>query len=549
MFFLIQHFMGAPPSKARPAPAFATVFAGIDPAQGAPPTPATAPLTPATANAEVTKLQANIAANDSDDLARWSKMRLALIQQYVTGTLQTKTRKVGMFPLAQLGVSAPPFTHDQTYYPAYEDIYYADGTDSLGAQAMYQAGDLLWRQSLKDPSLGDSSVAVFENILVHERGNALLPGRARSFANLPIYVPTQVDPAKVPLTGPPPSGFHLVKIGDLKGTVAAPNPQGIADRMDAHYQPTFLYRVFDSFVRALGSNPLFSYGIAVLIFSVLLRSATQPIYKKQYDSMKGMAAIAPEMKKIQERYKGKTEQSAQMEQMKEIQELQRRHGVNPMLGCGLSVLQLPILFLLVYPTIQHYEPRMELVGAQFLWIGALARPDLLLLVLYAASMFLSMRLSATPAADESQRQQQQMMTRIFMFFPLLMSTYPAAFLMYWTTTNLLSTAFQWRLMKKADPSKNFWLALRGDGLNTVAATAGSDAVAPRPTGLNGNGAAKPVKVQTKTPSLNGTVDGQNRALDEKGAKNGAGGAHKSAPNGIVLGPSADEVERRKKKRK
>ena len=513
----------APP---RTAPALAQAFAGIDPA-----TSPGAPLNVNTANAEVLKMQGQIKANSSDALAQWSRLRIALIQQYVLGTLSSATRKSGI-----LG-----FGSTITYYPAYEEIVTANVGDAVEAQAIYQEGDLLWRSSLQDPKLADSAVTSLEALVHKGRSNP-------AFRQFQIFVPKIQDPAQVPLKGVPQGGFVPTKIAELRGTLANPNPQGVLDRIDSFYSHTTLYKIFDGAVKFLGANPAFSYGIAVLLFAIVTRTAMQPIYKKQYESMKGMAAIAPEMKKIQERYKGKTEQSAQMAQMKEIQELQRRHGVNPMLGCGLALLQMPIFFIIVYPMIQHYEPKMELAAASFLWIPALSRPDLILLVLYGFSMFFSFRLSSTPPTDDMQRQQQMIMSFLFpIMFPFFIATYPAAFTMYWMTYNAIGTFYQWRMMKAADPSKNFWLTLRGDGL--FAKNPAADAVAPRPTALNGNGEgkSKSVKIQSKTPSLNGTVDGKSVGLEKNG--NGTNGTHKSAVEGIVLEPSADEVERRKKKKK
>ncbi len=524
IWFAIQHFFGQNNSSSktppRPAPVLAQAFAGIDPAMGG------APLNATAASAEVVKLNQQIQANDSDALAQWSRLRVALIQQYVLNTLTPKTRKGGV-----LGMGAT-----QTYYPAYDDIVRNNAGDAVEAQALYQEGDLRWRKSIQNggqPS-GDA-VTSFETLT--RRGRT-------SLADFQIYVPKIQDPAQVPLAGVPAGGFTPIKVSDLRGTLKAPNPQGIPDRINAFYSNTPLYKIFDAGVRFLGSNPTYSYGFAVLLFAVFTRSALQPIYKKQYESMKGMAAIAPEMKKIQEKYKGKSEQSAQMSQMKEIQELQRRHGVNPMLGCGLALVQMPIFFMFVSPMIQHYEPKMDLAGASFFWIQSLARPDILLLVLYGISMFFSFRLSSTPPTDDMQRQQQMLMSFAApLIFPFFIASYPAAFAMYWMSYNALGTFYQWRLMKSADPSKNLLKTLIGDGLIPKNPTA--DAVAPRPTALNGDSAkpVKSVKIQSKTPpaSLNGTANGN--------GKNGTNGVHQSALEGTVLEPSADEIEKRKKKKK
>lgn len=537
VFFAFQWFFGrnnssnqTPPRK---APALVKAFAGIDPATGG------AALNATTANAEVGALQKQIGANSTDELAQWSRLRVALIQQYVLGTLPTSTRKGGFAGLGAM----------QTFSPAYDEIIRQNAGDAVEAQALYQEGDFLWRKSIQnggEPS-GDA-VTAFES-LAHK-------GRGAKFSDLQIYVPKIQDPAKVPLAGVPAGGFVPVVVSSLQGTLSAPNPQGIVDRINIYYAKTPLYKMFDGMVSFLGGNPTYSYGFAILLFAVFTRSMLQPFNKKQYDSMKGMAVIAPEMKKIQERYKGKTDQGAQMGQMKEIQALQRLHGVNPMLGCGLALIQMPIFFMLVSPMINHYEPKMELVGASFFWISSLARPDILLLVLYGISMFFSFRLSSTPATDDMQRQQQMMMSYAMpLFLPFMISGYPAAFAMYWTTYNVLGTFFQWRLMKAADPSKNMLKTLIGDGFSVKNPNA--DAVAPRPTGLNGDGSGsetgKSVKIQSKTPpmslskasaGLNGTIDGEGNSNG-----NGSNGVHKSVPGGSVLEPSAGEIERRKKKKK
>jgi len=531
-----QHFFGGNHSSTPPrkAPALVQAFAGIDPA-----VPGAKPLDATTATAEVANLQKQITLNDSDDLAQWSRLRVGLIQQYVLNNLQSSTRGAGF-----LGLGGT-----QTYYPIYDDIIRNRAGDAVEAQALYQEGDILWRQSLTKPDLASSAVTVFDSFIEHGRGSAFSPGKARDFRALQIYVPTIQDPAKVPLTGLPAGGFHLVKVSDLQGTLKAPNPQGIVDRANTYYSTTGLYKLFDGFVRLLGPNPVYSYGLAFLLFAVILRSLLQPLYIKQYDSMKGMAAIAPEMKKIQERYKDKKEPSAQQAQMKEIQELQRRHGVNPMLGCGLAVIQMPIFFMFVSPMIRHYEPKMDLAGASFFWIHSLARPDIALLAVYAISQFLSMRLSSTTPTDDQQRQMQRVMTFSPFFFSFFVASFPSAFVMYWTVYNVLGTFYQWKLIKAADPSKTMMKALVGDGFGFGGATDKAEvAIAPRPTGLgsgNGNGSAKSVKIQSKTPSsLNGTL-----ADGNTNGKNGGKVVRESALEGTVLGPSADEIERRKKKKK
>ncbi len=506
-FFKPQNATNANPPRA--ALSVAQAFKGIDPAQG----PA---LSETQAIAQSKQLKAQIDKNPQDGLAYWSRLRVALLQQYVLKNLDQKERSSGF-----LGMGPKV-----KYFPDYDEIIKHNGGDPIDAQAVYQSGDLSWRQSIQNGGKPAQEAATTLESLVHK-------GRGSSaFLDHQIFVPAEVDPAKVPVDGVPPQGFKQVKVRDLRGTVQNPNLQGIPDRVNAYYSDKPLYRLFDGVVNLFGARPTFSYGLAILFFAVLTRCVVQPLTKRQYDSMKGMAVIAPEMKKIQERYKGKTEGDAQVKMMKEIRELQQRHGVNPMLGCGLAALQMPIFFFFVYPLIQNYASKMELTGASFLWIGSLARPDIPLLVLYGISMFFSFRLSSTPPTDDMQRQQQMIMSFVFPFiFPFFIISYPSAFTMYWMTYNAVSTVFQWRMMKAADPQKNIIKSLMGSDLKV--ANPEADAVPSRPGS----------ETKTEPKALEAGNNGHNNGHSN--------GKVKSSPNGIVLTPlenSSDNPPKKKKKR-
>ncbi|PQV63791.1 membrane protein insertase, YidC/Oxa1 family, C-terminal domain-containing protein [Abditibacterium utsteinense] len=510
----------------RPALTLMQAFKGIDPAQG--PT-----LSQTAAIAEEKKLKAAIDKNPQDALADWSRLRVALIQQYVLKDLDSKTRKSGFMGLGPMA----------KYFPAYDEIITRAKGDAVEAQAIYQSGDLLWRQSIQNGGKPSQEAANGLESLVHK-------GRGSSaFLDNQILVPKEVDPAKVLVGQLPPGGFKLAKVRDLRGTLSNPNPQGLPDRLLEYYSTKPLFRLFDSVVNLFGANPAFSYGLAVLFFAVLTRCAVQPLTRRQYDSMKGMAVIAPEMKKIQEKYKGKTEGDAQVKMMKEIRALQQRHGVNPMLGCGLAALQMPVFFLFVSPLIQNYEPKMELASASFLWISSLARPDIPLLVLYGISMFFSFRLSSTPPTDDMQRQQQMIMSFAMPFiFPFFIISFPAAFTMYWMTYNAVSTVFQWRMMKAADPKKNVIKTLMGSDLKVANSTA--DAVPARPNGekalesgegfSNGNGNSNGNSHASSNGSTNGSANGS------------MNGKSNSAASGIVLTPldkNGQNPEQKKKRKR
>ena len=502
-------------------------------------------LTKETAPAEITRLEKVIAANPTDAVAMWAHLRTGLIQQYVLGDLKPAQRKGGF-----LG-----FGPTVTYYPAYDAVIHNAANDDIEAQALYQVGDLQWRESVaksSDKKASSESISALQMLVTKGRGQS-------AFLDAEIYVPKAAtgdqpqDPRLIPLSGIPQNGFTKVKIRELHGTDKSGNPAGIIDRVDASFHDSTYFKVFDMMVGILGRNPLYSYGLAILIFAVFTRTIMQPIYKKQYDSMKGMAVIGPQMKKIQEKYKGDKDPSAQMQMMKEIKAVQAEAGVNPMMGCAIGLIQMPIFFFVVYPMIQHYEPRMELVGASFLWINSLARPDIPLLILYGLSMFFSFRLSATPPADDMQKQQQMIMSFAMPFiFPFFLLAYPSAFTLYWTIYSLISALFQWKMIKAVDPNKNILRQLTGADLLAVNPTA--DAVPARP-GKDETPAKKKEKPSLQSGKssldldriagsnghLNGGAKNGNGAFN--GSSNGHNGEHKAAPEGSVFKSEPRETKR------
>ena len=84
-------------------------------------------------------------------------------------------------------------------------------------------------------------------------------------------------------------------------------------------------------------------GVAIIALTLLIRFALYPLSKKSISSQKEMMEIQPEVKKIQEKYKGNKE-----EQMKRTMALYKERGVNPFAGCLPLLVQLPIVIALYW---------------------------------------------------------------------------------------------------------------------------------------------------------------------------------------------------------
>ena len=87
-----------------------------------------------------------------------------------------------------------------------------------------------------------------------------------------------------------------------------------------------------------------AWVLSIVLLTVLVRIAIIPLFLKQIRSSRAMQAIQPEMRKIQEKYKGKKDQVSRQKMMEETQALQRKHKVSPFASCLPMLVQMPVLF-------------------------------------------------------------------------------------------------------------------------------------------------------------------------------------------------------------
>ncbi len=190
------------------------------------------------------------------------------------------------------------------------------------------------------------------------------------------------------------------------------------------------------------------YGVAIILLTLLIRILFWPLTHKSTESMKRMQEIQPEIKAIQDKYKGKKDQASAQKMQAETMALYKEKKVNPMGGCLPMFVQIPV-FIALFTVLRN---AIELRFADFLWIADLSTPENLfagkipfvdslniLPLLMSASMIWQQKMTgAAPAATPEQQQQQKMM--MFMM-PIMMLFFfysmPSGLVLYWTTSNLL----------------------------------------------------------------------------------------------------------------
>jgi YidC/Oxa1 family membrane protein insertase len=104
---------------------------------------------------------------------------------------------------------------------------------------------------------------------------------------------------------------------------------------DVFFLPLFNLLVF------LYQIPFFDFALAIIVFTVVIRTILAPLFVRQIRSQKEMQRMQPLIREVQRKHKGNRQKVSE-----ETMALYREHGVNPAAGCLPVVLQLPILFAL-----------------------------------------------------------------------------------------------------------------------------------------------------------------------------------------------------------
>lgn len=186
------------------------------------------------------------------------------------------------------------------------------------------------------------------------------------------------------------------------------------------------------------------YAFAIILLTVVVRSAMFPISRKQAIEAEKMRILAPKMKEMQEKYKGQPEEFARA-----YREFQRKYNYHPLVGCLPALLQLPI-FLGLYNALYY---AVDLRLAKFLWVDNLAAPDQLfplgftvpfmgwtdfnLLPILTVILFvIQQKLFMPPAQTEEQAMQFRMMNIMMIAVGFAFYQVPAGLCVYFISSSL-----------------------------------------------------------------------------------------------------------------
>ena len=329
-----------------------------------------------------------------------------------------------------------------------------------------------------------------------------------------------------------------------------------------------------------------TWALSIVALVVVIRVVLIPLFVKQIKASRGMQLVAPEVRKIQQKYKGKTDPASRQKLTEETMAAYKRAGTNPFASCLPILLQMPIFFALfqvlnglsaiasgdrepIGRMTQEVAAQAEastLLGAP-LSATFLGSDDLvtkavtvLLIVLMSVTTFTTQRQLMTknmPAsmADNPMAQQQKMIMYILpLVFAVTGVNFPIGVLVYWLTTNVWSMAQQFYVIRNmpapgsAAETKLLERKARRQGTTvpelTGGAPTGPAAAAEAPRGQR----VQPRRKDRRRPVAGGTLPAAAEGGDAQPpagpATGGAAGAGTDAAKGPSGGPARASGSRR-----
>jgi YidC/Oxa1 family membrane protein insertase len=177
-----------------------------------------------------------------------------------------------------------------------------------------------------------------------------------------------------------------------------------------------------------------SYGVAIILFTIVIYSLFFPLKWRSSKSMKKAQKLAPRMKELQEKIKAMKQNDPRLKEL-QMEQLRLMKEGNPLGGCLPLLIQMPFLFALYRAITISIDFRQ----ASFLWIPDLSAPEPymihLLPILMAGSMIVLQLITPAPSADPLQRKMMAIGMPLFMLYILWSA--PSGLLVYWLVGNLV----------------------------------------------------------------------------------------------------------------
>jgi len=224
-----------------------------------------------------------------------------------------------------------------------------------------------------------------------------------------------------------------------------------------------------------------AWALSIVGLVVTIRVLLIPLFVRQIKASRAMQMIAPELKEIQNKYKGKKDQASREAMSRETMELYAKHRTNPFSSCMPMLIQAPIFFALfrvlnglegngsladrplglLTQELKHQAADAAIFGAKLSdsFFDTTGGPQAkivsaILIIAMVATTFTTQRQLTRKNMPKSAlegpmaRQQQMIMYALPFVFVITGPNFPVGVLIYWTTTNLWTMGQQYYVIKR-----------------------------------------------------------------------------------------------------
>lgn len=240
----------------------------------------------------------------------------------------------------------------------------------------------------------------------------------------------------------------------------------------------------------LNSDSGVTWVLSIIGLVVVVRSALIPVTLRQIKSQRRMMELAPEMKKIQAKYKGKNDQFSREAMSRETMALYKKHGTNPFASCLPILVQMPIFFSLFYvlrgasegkdgvafmtgeltesfnaATIFGAPLKMTFIqGWESQQWSVVIMLAIIVVLMIASQFYTQLQIMSKNVSDETKNSSMYKQQKIMLYiipFAFLFSgvAFPLALNIYWFTSNLWTMGQQYIVIQNMPtPGSDAWRA-------------------------------------------------------------------------------------------
>ena len=184
-----------------------------------------------------------------------------------------------------------------------------------------------------------------------------------------------------------------------------------------------------------------NFGLSVMIVGILIRVILLPFSKKSQLQSQNLQKATPEIKKLEIKYKDKTDSESLMQKSQETMMIYKKYGVNPLSGCLLAFIQLPLFF----GFLQAINRVPAIFEGKFLGLSLGMTPStglskgqyvyLILILLVLLTTYYSFKKTLNQTATTGQGQGKSMLIIMLIMIFVASFSLPTAIALYWIVTN------------------------------------------------------------------------------------------------------------------